>query len=53
MREVDRAKLFLPFDALKGLQDALRKVEKTVEDKKILSDDINDNFKVIVETSFW
>ena len=42
MREVDRAKLFLPFDALKGLQESLRMVEKIKEDKLILSDDIND-----------
>ena len=48
MREVDRAKLFLPFDALKGLQEHLRMVEKCVEDKVILSDDLecdlNDKF---------
>lgn len=43
MREVDRAKLFLPFDALKGLQEHLRMVEKCVEDKVILSDDIYDD----------
>ena len=42
MREVDRAKLFLPFDALKGLQEHLRMVEKCVEDKVILSDDLYD-----------
>ena len=43
MREVDRAKLFLPFDALKGLQEHLRMVEKCVEDKVILSDDLYDD----------
>lgn len=43
MREVDRAKLFLPFDALKGLQESLRMVEKRKEDKLILSDDLNDD----------
>ena len=32
MREVDRAKLFLPFDALKGLQESLRMVEKIFEE---------------------
>ena len=42
MREVDRAKLFLPFDALKGLQESLRIVEKRKEDKIILSEDLND-----------
>ena len=43
MREVDRAKLFLPFDALKGLQEHLRRVEKIKEDKLVLSSDINDD----------
>ena len=43
MREVDRAKLFLPFDALKGLQEHLRRVEKIKEDKLILSDDLNNS----------
>ena len=43
MREVDRAKLFLPFDALKELQEHLRRVEKIKEDKLVLSSDINDD----------
>ena len=43
MREVDRAKLFLPFDALKGLQEHLRIVEKVSEEMIILSDDIYDD----------
>ena len=47
MREVDRAKLFLPFDALKGLQQELRKQEKIKEDKLILSDDVNDNLNEV------
>lgn len=42
MREVDRAKLFLPFDALKGLQEALRKQEEININKKTLSEDLND-----------
>ena len=36
-QKLDRAKIFLPFDALKGLQDALREKEKILVDKKILS----------------
>lgn len=32
MNRQERAKQFLPFDALKGLQEALRKVEKEMED---------------------
>ena len=47
MREVDRAKLFLPFDALKGLQESLRRVEMVKEDKMTLSDDINDDLNEV------
>ena len=32
MNRVERAKQFLPFDALKGLKEALRKVEKEREE---------------------
>ena len=31
----DRAKQFMPFDALKGLQDELRKKEGDVEEEEI------------------
>lgn len=31
MTPAERAKIFMPFDALKGLQDALRKVEAEAE----------------------
>lgn len=36
---VDRAKLFVPFDALKGLQEILREKEKEVEERKELSEE--------------
>ena len=36
---VARAKQFLPFDALKGLQEALREKEIEYEEKKDLSED--------------
>ena len=36
-KKVDRARQFLPFDALKGFQEALREKEKILVDKKILS----------------
>lgn len=36
---VERAKIFTPFDALKGLQDALRLQEKIVENKVELGED--------------
>lgn len=35
--KLERAKIFLPFDALKGLKEALREKEKILVDKKILS----------------
>ncbi len=37
--KADRAKQFLPFDALKGLQEALREKEKIYENKKELSEE--------------
>lgn len=39
----NRASIFAPFDALIGFREALRIVEKQVEDKKDLSEDIFDN----------
>lgn len=39
MSRVDRAKLFIPFDALKGLQEILREKEKEVEERKELSEE--------------
>ena len=35
----DRAKLFVPFDALKGLQEILREKEREVEERKELSEE--------------
>lgn len=35
--KLDRAKIFLPFDALKGFKEALREKEKVLVEKKILS----------------
>ena len=36
---LDRAKQFLPFDALNGFQSALREKEKIIVDKKDLSEE--------------
>lgn len=36
----DRARQFLPFDALKGLQEALREKEIELEERKDLSEEI-------------
>ncbi len=53
---VARAKQFLPFDALKGLQEALREKEVEYEEKKDLSEDtlnnLNDKFNQLDNGSF-
>ena len=36
-QKLERAKIFLPFDALKGFQEELREKEKVLVDKKVLS----------------
>ena len=55
MNKVARARQFLPFDALKGLQEALREKEVEYEEKKELSEDtlndLNDKFNQIEEGS--
>ena len=56
MNKVARAKQFLPFDALKGLQEALREKEVEYEEKKELSEDtlndLNDKFNQLDNGSF-
>ena len=51
VNRVSRAKQFLPFDALKGLQEALREKEIEYEEKKELSEDtlseLNDKFNQV------
>lgn len=37
--KLERAKIFLPFDALKGFQEALREKEKVLVSKRILSNE--------------
>ena len=39
MGNIDRARQFMPFDALKGLQEALREKEKEVETRRYLSEE--------------
>ncbi|MCI5938496.1 MAG: YolD-like family protein [Bacilli bacterium] len=41
--KADRAKIFLPFDGLKGFKEALREKEKIKVAKKILSQEEKDN----------
>lgn len=43
MNNIDRAKQFLAFEALKGLDDALKEKEKIFVEKKIISKDDLDN----------
>lgn len=51
VNRVARAKQFLPFDALKGLQEALKEKEIEYEEKKELSEDtlseLNDKFNQV------
>ena len=53
---IARAKQFLPFDALKGLQEALKEKEIEYEEKKELSEDtlaeLNNKFNQIEKGSF-
>ena len=39
MDRAERAKQFMPFDALKGLKAALREKERVVVEKKVLSEE--------------
>ena len=39
LNNLERARQFLPFDALKGFRESLEKTELLFESKKILSDD--------------
>ncbi len=45
-----RAKQFLPFEALNGLQDALRKKEIEYSPKKELSDEVKDELGEILSS---
>lgn len=42
MDKEDRARQFIPFDALKGLQEALREKEVELVEKRELSEDISE-----------
>ena len=56
VNRVARAKQFLPFDALKGLQEALREKEIEYEEKKELSEEtlaeLNNRFNQIEKGSY-
>ena len=56
VNRIVRAKQFLPFDALKGLQEALREKEIEYEEKKELSEEtlaeLNNTFNQIEKGSY-
>ena len=56
MNKVARAKQFLPFDALKGFQEALREKEIEYEEKRELSEEVlielNNKFNQIEKESY-
>ncbi len=51
MNLYDRAKLFLPFDALKGFREALKKQEKIKVEKKVLSNYQKDKIMKIIKSA--
>ena len=48
IEKADRAKIFLPFDALKGFREALRQKEKIVVEKKVRSEEETDKLSYIL-----
>lgn len=40
MQNKDRAKIFMPFDALKGFSEVIKLMEKNAESKKTFSEDM-------------
>lgn len=49
LNNIDRAKQFLPFDALKGFREALKEKEKNIELKKELFDKEIDELNEIIK----
>lgn len=45
---LDRAKQFMPFDALKGFREAIREKEKIIENKNIIDEDNSNNINNIL-----
>ena len=48
-KNVDRAKQFLPFDALKGFKEAIRMIENKGDTKKELSEDNKNDINSILK----
>lgn len=46
MNNIERAKQFMAFDALKGLQDALREKERELEDRRNLSEESSNELDI-------
>lgn len=43
MQNKERAKLFMPFDALKGFRECLRLAEKNINSKKTISEEMEND----------
>ena len=43
MQNKERAKLFMPFDALKGFRECLRLAEKNISSKKTISEEMEND----------
>lgn len=46
---LDRAKQFMPFDALKGFREAIREKEKEIEEKSVLEEDKSNDINNTLE----
>lgn len=49
-KNINRARLFIPFDALKGYKEALQSMEKRFDNKIELFDDWKENLDFIITT---
>ena len=50
MKISERAKIFAPFDALKGFREMLREQELIKEDKKELSEDMINDLSIVINS---
>lgn len=48
-KNVDRAKQFLPFDALKGFKEAIKMIENKGDTKKELSEDNKNDINIVLQ----
>lgn len=50
LSKIDRAKQFLPFDALSGFRQAISKIEEELDDRKELSEDLEKMLDLKIRT---